>query len=161
MVGGKAFWSLLWKSSKALCSPRGGEAWQDPGVMGLSVCFAALSYAKNDTQGLSLHLCGAGFSPGVSSFTTLEQKGDNFFLILLHCPCCSSKEHKRPLQGTASPTTNNNKKCGKLEGFKDATTTCHPPFDSTRGKRVKNPSKPWSSGGFVPQRRQIINSRKT
>lgn len=49
-----------------------------------------------------------------------------FFLIFLHCPCCSSKEHKRPLQGTASATTNNNKKCGKLEGFKDTTTACHP-----------------------------------
>lgn len=60
-----------------------------------------------------------------------------FFLILLHCPCCSSKEHKRPLQGTASATTNNNKKCGKLEGFKDAAMACHPPSTALGVRELK------------------------
>lgn len=123
---------------KSTVQPKKRGSLVEPGrVMGLSVCFAALSYAKNDTQGLSLHLCGAWFSPGVSSFTIPEQKEDNFFLILLHCPCCSSKEHKRPLQGTASATTNNNKKCGKLEGFKDATMACHPPSTALGVRELK------------------------
>lgn len=140
---------------KSIVQPKKRGSLVEPGRHGPFPMLCCPIICKEWHSGtFSLHLCGAWFSPGVSSFTIPEQKEDNFFLILLHCPCCSSKEHKRP-----PPTITKNVGSWKDSKMPQWLVT---PLPLALGVReLKKKSKHWSSRAFVSQRRQIINPRMT